>query len=836
MPARRPCRRSPDRSRFRRSPACEFEPLEQRRVLSVAPLVVRGDRDASRLDDLIVVEADPVAPQRVVFTVNGTVVARRHHTWPGRVVIDGGSGNDVIRVDLPRRQFGIVLRGGVGDDFLGVSGRGTATVSGGAGDDTLVGGRGPAQLLGDAGDDTLVAGAGRAVLAGGAGADQIFGHRSKDRIVADRSDTLAETRQTSPLVRAANLAEVGRWLAAGSARTAVSAVMRGMETLARGVASSLAGGLANAAQSTTAGHSGTNNQVAGVEEGDLVQTDGRFIYLVGGGRLRIIDTAAGQLSETASLPVAGDAGELFLHAGRITLVSTVWTSDGPPASTPGDEEVGGGAPGSEAGSPAAADSAAAAPAVSTQVMPVTPAVDEEGRVGILPILFLEPEVRVTVIDVTSPTAPVVVEELAIDGRLAAARSIGARIHLVIDSGSLFGLPFARGGFQALAAEPLPPGGTAVGVGDKVVSAVPSAADLAAGLPQVKSTTAAGTTTSPLVDPGAIYLPLGGAGDGILTVATFSPVDAVAGIDHSVTTLGLAGVVQASADTLVVASTEFDADWTPRTVLTSFALGEQVTHLATGSVAGWVPDQFAIDTAADGTLRIVVHEGWRRQAVTVVHVLERQGLDLASIGRLGGIAPGEDLKAVRFLGDTAYVVTFEEVDPLFAIDLGDPRRPRVAGELKIPGFSSYLQEMEPGRLFGIGQGDEPGTAKVSLFDISGTAPREVDSAPVVEGAGWSHSEAAHEHRAFSWFREQRLLAVPFSNWTWSETESTLDEGLRVFSVDRDAGFTKVADLRHEGAAIRRSLRIGETLYTVSSAGVVAHDLAGELRTVAAVRFS
>lgn len=857
----------------RRSPIQSPESLEPRRVLSVAPLVVRGDADPALPDDLIVVESDPAAPAWMQFTVNGTVVARKPANQPGLVVIEGGAGNDVIRVDVPSRRALFVIRGGDGDDTITVTGGGANVIVGGDGNDTLVGGGGFNRIGGRAGDDIVVGGAGRNVLAGGAGVDRIFGHRAKDRIHADASDTVEQTRQTNPLVRAGSLDEVGRWLASGASRAVQSGVLRGVAALGREMAGAVTGmattGMATTGMATTGmvnavmgDHSGTNNQVAGVEEGDLVQTDGRFIYLVGGGSLRIIDAAVDRLAVVGEVAVPEDTGELFLHGGRLTIVSTVWT--------PVDDDAWGGGWDDGWGTQPAddgdvvvtvadtdgADPAGGTDAAGTTGLAITPAV--VGRWFYRPQV---PEVRVTVIDVGDPTAPAVVEEMAIDGALVAARSIGDRIHLVIDGSSALVTPFGGGGFLPLVMPMVMPmlsaamtgvegttGVTAASTGRLASSAavsiapqprpaVPKPADLAAALPSVRVTTPdGGTTTSPLVDAGDVYMPLRGGTDGLFSIVTFSPVDDVPGIDHTVTTLGLAGVVQASADTLVIASTDYDAAWRPVTLLNTFALGAEVTHLATGSVAGWVPDQFAIDAAADGRLRVVVNEGWRRQAVTVVHVLERQGLDLRPIGRVGGIAPGEDLKAVRFLGDMAYVVTFEEVDPLFAIDLADPRRPRVAGELKIPGFSTYLQTMEPGRLFGIGRGAEPGSAQVSLFDVSDMrAPKEIDTAPVVEGEGWSHSEAGHEHRAFSWFPDQGLLAVPFSNWNWDGVESTVDEGLRVFGVDRDTGFTHVADVRHDGSPVRRSLRIGQTLFSVSSVGVMAHDIADGLRTVGHLRF-
>lgn len=841
----------PMRRSRRRSPIQAPESLEPRRVLSVAPLVVRGDGDPALPDDVIVVEPDPAAPAWMQFTVNGVIVARKPANEPGLVVVEGGAGNDVIRVDVPSRRALFTIRGGVGDDTITVTGGGANVIIGGEGDDTLVGGGGFNRIGGRAGDDIVVGGAGRNVLAGGAGVDRIFGHRAKDRIHADASDTVEQTRQTNPLVRAGSLDEVGRWLASGASRAVQSGMLRGVAALGR----EMAGAVTNLATTgmvaaVMGDHSGTNNQVAGVEEGDLVQTDGRFIYLVGGGSLRIIDAAIDSFAVVGEVAVPEDTGELFLHDGRLTVVSTVWV---PVADDAWDDgwvvqpaDVG------DMAVTVADTSAGFADGSASADLAIASAIFD--RRYYRPQV---PEVRVTVIDVVDPAAPAVVEEMAIDGVLVAARSIGDRIHLVIEGSNALVTPFGGGGFLPLLMPMVMPMVSAAVTGVTGVDAavaterlaqgaaisiarpagVPKSADLAAALPSVRVTTpGGGTTTSPLVDAGEVYLPLRGGTDGLFSIVTFSPVDDVAGIDHTVTTLGLAGVVQASADTLVIASTDYDAAWRPVTVLNTFALGAEVTHLATGSVAGWVPDQFAIDAAADGRLRVVVNEGWRRQAVTVVHVLERQGLDLRPIGRVGGIAPGEDLKAVRFLGDMAYVVTFEEVDPLFAIDLADPRRPRVAGELKIPGFSTYLQTMEPGRLFGIGRGAEPGSSQVSLFDVSDMrAPQEIDTAPVVEGEGWSHSEAAHEHRAFSWFPGPGLLAVPFSSWSWDGVESTVDEGLRVFGVDRDTGFTHVADVRHEGSPVRRSLRIGETLFSVSAAGVMAHDMADGLRTVASLRF-
>lgn len=843
-------------SHARRSVVRGPEPLETRRVLAVAPLVVRGDADPSQPDDVIAVVSDPEAPQWMQFTVNGAVVARRPAAQIGLVIIEGRTGDDVIRIDVPVRRSLFVVRGGDGDDRITVSGAGATSLVGGNGDDTLVGGSGVDRIYGNAGDDVIAGGGGRNLLHGGFEADRILGQRGFDRIVSDAFDTIEDTRQANPLVRATSLADVGRWLAANAARSAQSHVATGISSFARGLAGNAA---VTTSMAAAADHSGTNNQVAGVEEGDLVQTDGRFIYLVGDGRLRIIDAAIDRFAILAEVPVTGDAGEIFLHGDRLTIVATHWkpmaddTSDDAfgttdvvaalPSVTASDTVIAAvGSPGDAASSPVGAVEAGGEPADA--------GVTTEWVIGRYRPLV--PEVRVGIFDVRDRTAPVLVEEMAIDGTLAAARSIDDRIHLVIDGTTTFSSPWGYGGFMptimpfvSVAATGLTgvaPAGRPAGEPGSIgmyadLPKMPTDREIGDSLPHVRTTTADGVTTStPLYDVGSIHLPIRGGGDGLFTVVTFSPVDDEVGLDHAVTTLGLAGVVYASAEALVIASTDLDAGWKPITTLNAFALGAEVTHLATGTVAGWLPDQFAIDAAADGMLRVVTHEGWGEQAASVVTVLEQRGLDLRPIGTLAGIAPGEDLKSVRFLGDTAYVVTFEEVDPLFAIDLSDPRRPRVAGELKIPGFSTYLQAMEPGRLFGIGRGDAPGSSQVSLFDVSDmTAPRQIDTAAIVAGEGWNHSEAATEHRAFSWFPERGLLAVPFSSWRWTGTESVVDEGLRVFGVDPATGFTHVADVRQD-APVRRSLRIGDLLYSVSSAGVMAHDLGDRVRTVARLDFA
>ena len=178
--------------------------------------------------------------------------------------------------------------------------------------------------------------------------------------------------------------------------------------------------------------------------------------------------------------------------------------------------------------------------------------------------------------------------------------------------------------------------------------------------------------------------------------------------------------------------------------------------------------------------------------------------------------------MRFVGDTGYVVTFRQVDPLYTLDLSVPSRPVVRGELKIRGYSAYLHPVGDDLLLGIGQDatDEGQVlgAQASLFDVSDLRrPRRLDAFSL--GKAWS--EAEHDHRAFLWWPRTRLAAIPVGAAGESSTGAV---GLRVSR----SGITEAGRVSHPeqpaGGTIRRSVVVGDVLYTVSELGVKASSLA------------
>lgn len=200
--------------------------------------------------------------------------------------------------------------------------------------------------------------------------------------------------------------------------------------------------------------------------------------------------------------------------------------------------------------------------------------------------------------------------------------------------------------------------------------------------------------------------------------------------------------------------------------------------------------------------------WRRFYVSLW--LEQRGSDnclfavrlsdLKVVGNLSGLAPGERVYSSRLVGDTFYLVTFRNVDPLFAIDVSDPSAPRVLGYLKVPGFSEYLHPLPGSLLLGVGWDPDSSSLKVSLFDVSNPAAmREVSSVRLV-GA---YTPALHDHHAVLVWLSRRLLLIPLS------VDSS--GGVAVFEI-REKGVSLKTLLEHQGAL--RSLYIGSEIYTVS----------------------
>jgi hypothetical protein len=302
-------------------------------------------------------------------------------------------------------------------------------------------------------------------------------------------------------------------------------------------------------------------------------------------------------------------------------------------------------------------------------------------------------------------------------------------------------------------------------------------------------------------------------------------------------------VYASSQTLYVATTRWYDPGAPEPVdevttpLHAFDIRDpaRASYVASGVVTGHLLNQFSM-SEHEGFLRVATTEGEASVSASVssVRVLERRGDLLLPVGEVTGLGQGERIYAVRFMGDVGYVVTFRQVDPLYTLDLSDPAAPRVVGELKITGYSAYLHPTEPGRLLGIGQeASEDGRVtgmQLSLFDVSDlAAPRRLSQVVLENGS----SQAEYDHHAFLHWPATGLVMVPASAWSedsdgagswWSGALGFTLEGDTLSRLGQVTHPESEAGSDHYGAQqIQRSFVVGDTVYTISHAGILGSDV-------------
>lgn len=588
-------------------------------------------------------------------------------------------------------------------------------------------------------------------------------------------------------------------------------------------------------------YSSTNIQVAGVDEGDLIKTDGRCLYIGRGAEVTIVDVqSADKMRILSRLSDLGNTSALYLSDDRLTVISQGY-------------------------------------ATFTDPMPMIDAAFAYRPWG------GESKFQVTVYDVSAPETPALISRLEVEGYYVDSRMIGNTVFLV--SSHQFHLPSpeivpgrpvaeAQNTGETLRLEvpsiepavsilPWPgpnPGGSGwvyetreqywQRIGDQVL-------DLA--LPNYSLTDAAGNSIGAglLSAAEATYRPLGGL-DGQLVSVTALDVGAgvPAVVASSSAPIGSASTVYVSPQSLYVVT----ADWSSAELTSQiykFSLRAEegrIPLVAAGRVPGQVLNSFSLDEQ-DSYLRIVTQRGWRAEAESALYVLDQVGEKLTPVGQLEGLAPAEQLYSVRFMGDRAFVVTFGPdggwwVDPLFTIDLSNPAEPRVEGELEIPGFSNYLQMIDGQFLLGLGRDADETNGRqlgpqVSLFDVSEfDDPLLADRVSFGEASSWS--EAFFNHHAISYFPDQHVLAIPLD--TWAPVAVVVDEvsdpvlgnvrdvavsplpmwqsQLWVFRIDTTEGeparIHVLGTITHD-SSILRSLRIGEQLFSVSADTIQVHDI-------------
>ena len=487
--------------------------------------------------------------------------------------------------------------------------------------------------------------------------------------------------------------------------------------------------------------SGTNVQVIGVDEPDIVKTDGRRIILVQNGTLTVVDVTGAEPTVTGRV-LLGErwGGELLLHGDRVLVINNHYGSI----------------------RPLAADLSG-------------------GRYNRAIVIIDE-----ILLDGTPRRG----RSLRVEGGYVSSRSIDGTARVVIVSyPNELGFVYPRNP----AGEPI-----AADANRKVVAQ----SKLEDWLPdyQVVSSEGSITEEGQILACDRVYVPSQFSGFGSLAVLTFD-LDESLTLGDGAATFAAGETIYASQNNLYVATNTWlpprifenddwlrDADERYRTSIHKFSLtpGGPAVYEASGSVKGHLLNQFSLHEY-DGHLFVAVTNGspWgaNRQSESLIFALTQQDEVLAVVGSVGDMGRGERIYSVRYVGDRAYVVTFRQVDPLYVVDLADPTAPAVLGELKIPGYSAYLHPVGDGLLVGIGRdADEDGRIlgfKASLFDVSDPAnPAEIDTwtlANAQSGVEW-------DHRAFLWWAPEQLMIVPVSSW-----RNEVPSGAAVFEVTAAGGF-------------------------------------------------
>ncbi|MEM7273853.1 MAG: beta-propeller domain-containing protein [Actinomycetota bacterium] len=536
---------------------------------------------------------------------------------------------------------------------------------------------------------------------------------------------------------------------------------------ARAETTAAAGDVDASAQSNAGGgesFTGTNNQEEGVDEADLVKTDGERLIIVAGNQLRIIDatTDVPQLVDTVQLPEDFYGGELFLQGDTALLMTSGWTSV-PLARTEVDAAW---YPGSSIG----------------RIIEIDLASGEVGRT------------------------------LEFEGGYLSAREIDGSIRIVMSAAeNRFNFVF-----------PSNPG--AEESAENANRDLIENSTIEMWVPSYRITDGGETVAEgAVVDCDRVHLPTEFAGFGSLVVMTAN-IDEGLRIDDSLSVFTDGQTVYASQDRLAVATPrwpEFDNDGQPigtdgyRTAIHSFDISDPVRsdYAASGSVRGFLLNRFSM-SEHEGFLRVATTDGtpWdSRGSESYVTVLEEQGGELAEIGQVGGLGRGETIFAVRFLGDKGYVVTFEQIDPLYTVDLSDPTNPTVEGELKITGVSDYLHPYGQDLVIGVGRdGDDnglTGPVAVSVFDVSDpTNPTRLDNLtlgvqrPENPEFGWadSYTPIQNDARAFTMWND--TMVIPVGWWSYIQSPGNFQENngnvAALVRIDPDSGtLTKVGEIGH-----------------------------------------
>jgi hypothetical protein len=550
-------------------------------------------------------------------------------------------------------------------------------------------------------------------------------------------------------------------------------------------------------------HSTTNTQEEGVDEADLVKTDGESLFSIAGQTLVVTAAWPPESAEmVGQVELEGDIEGFYLvDDNKAIVMSQLWYQDGAPS-----------------------DGAS-----------------HDGEGGL---------VKVTVVDLSDVENPAVLRETYTRGVLHDSRMKGDMLYVVsYRVMQLAGLQEANGKSEAL---------------DVVRSST-----LADWMPRrydhLRNSPSAAWVTSEedVCECTSVYGSDRPSGDMLVAVQSLDTSDPLGSFDGTGVLTSIDHIYGSANAIYVVSSEASDGPWQSyddrvETIIHKFRIDAddpRPLYTSSGDVPGWTLNQFSLDEY-EGLLRIATTtSAWEGgNGTSGVYVMEDDGDELDIIGSVEGLANDESIYSVRFVEDTGYVVTFQQVDPLFVIDLSDPTAPEARGELHITGFSNYLHPMEDGLLLGIGldmdeNGWESNGVQVSMFDVSDLDNPLLASRLTLEGT--TYSDAQYEHHAFNYFATTESLVVPAYSPEWGESRMHVihvaaGEDLEEIGTISQSEILDDSNSDSEEwqylycSEFKRSVVFsdeteGDFVYAISAAGVVVAELDDPSTLVASVPF-
>jgi len=534
----------------------------------------------------------------------------------------------------------------------------------------------------------------------------------------------------------------------------------------------------NAALTPAQDYSTTNIQVEGVDEADIIKTDGEYLYLVSENRVIIVKAYPPEEAEVLSEIELDERPQgIFINGDKLVVLHQNW----------GEMLV---------------------------------RYEDEDKT-LMPEQWPVPQTFIKVYDVSDRENPVLKREVSVDGQYFGSRMIGDYIYAVINE-SVYG----RDDEVRLPE-------ICLDDGVKVISATDIYYSDISDYSYAFTTIVAINTQRDDQEPA-----------------------------YETILLGATSNMYVSLNNIYITFSEWGTATNPseKTAIHRIHIeGGEIEYDGSGEVPGRVLDQFSMDEY-QGYFRIatttnnIVRSWEEASSQNNLYILNN---NLEMVASLEGLAPGEQIYSARFMGERCYLVTFKKVDPLFVIDLQDPYNPEVLGQLKITGYSDYLHPYGENHVLGIGKeavAAEEGDfawyqgVKISLFDVSDVAkPKEIAKYEI--GDRGTDSPVLSDHKALLFDESKNLLVIPvlvaeideekypygvppyeYGDYVWQGAyvfDISLDEGLelrgRITHQEDDTELRKSGYYFFSDHSVKRSLYIGDVLYTISDAKIKMNSL-------------